>query len=101
MFLFGGDVHFDFLQHLSGPVSCSSTVEVNTATIDCTGIDELPAGSNVSCSIDGEPTECKYARHCEHLIRMISLKPAWDLPVVLQTISIDAAFENNISMHHS
>ena len=58
MFLFGGDVHFDFLQHLSGPVSCSSTVEENTATIDCTGIEELPNGSNVSCSIDGEPTEC-------------------------------------------
>ena len=46
------------------PISCTSAVEENTATIDCTGIDQLPADSNISCTIDGEPTGCKYTSRC-------------------------------------
>ena len=49
-----------------------------TATIDCTGIDQLPTGSNVSCSVDGEPSECKSSRH-------------WGLPSVYS--------DNNRTMH--
>jgi len=57
---------------LSAPISCCSTVEENTATIDCTGIDQLPMGSNLSCSVDGEPTECKWCQTYDHYVHQVS-----------------------------